>query len=117
MYHINRLKSLTASLLALIIVILCALPTAVAEDAAKPLEVRIKVGSNQMLINGSAVKIQPPYQAAGTTMVPLSLFTNTNGFGMKLQLKDNKIITLTYQKHTIKLTQGSKSAIINGKKV
>jgi hypothetical protein len=116
MLTIHRSKSWVAILLTAILLILCALPVSAAEEAV-PLEIRVKVGSDQMKIDGVALKIQPPYQTSGTTMVPLSVFTNTKGFGAKLQLKDNKIITLTYQKHIIILTQGSKSASIDGKKV
>lgn len=116
MFAINRSKSWMALLLSVVLFILCALPVSAAEDTAKTFEIRVKVGSNQMKMNGTAIKIQPPFQTAGTTMVPLSVFTNTNGFGSKLQLKNNKIITLTYQKHVIVLTKGSKSATINGKK-
>ncbi|WP_373230852.1 stalk domain-containing protein [Cohnella sp.] len=116
MHVINRSKNWMPLWLAALLFILCASPVSAAEEAAKTFEIRVKVGSNQMKMNGAAVKIQPPYQTAGTTMVPLSVLTNTKGFGAKLQLKNNKIITLTYQKHVIVLTKGSKAATINGKK-
>lgn len=68
-----------------------------------------------MKVNGTDVKVEPPYETNGVTMVPLSVITKA--FGAKLALKDNKVITLTYGKHVIVLTIGSKSATINGKKI
>ncbi|TFE29075.1 stalk domain-containing protein [Cohnella luojiensis] len=109
-------KGLVALLLAAVLFVLAAIPVSSAESGTS-LEVRVKVGSNQMKINGAAVKVQPPFKSAGNVMVPLSVFTNTKGFGAKVQLKNNKIITLTYEKHIVVLTLGSKSATIDGKKV
>jgi hypothetical protein len=117
MHSVHRSKSWLAFMLSAVLFILCALPVSAAEGVGTTLEIRVKIGSNQMKINGAAIKIQPPYQTSGTVMVPLSVLTNTKGFGAKLQLKNNKVITLTYQKHVIILTKGSKSATIDKKKV
>jgi hypothetical protein len=111
---INRSRSLLVLLITAILIFSSAIPVS-AEGTSKSIEIRVKVGSTQMKINGEAVKIQAPFLSAGNAMVPLSVFTNTKGFGAKLQLKNNKIITLTYQKHTIVLTLGSKAATIDGK--
>jgi hypothetical protein len=116
MHAVYRSKSLMALLLSAVLFILCALPVSAAGEIGTSLEIRVKVGSSQMKINGATIKIQPPYQTSGTLMVPLSVLTNTKGFGAKLQLKNNKVITLTYQKHVIILTKGSKSATIDTKK-
>ncbi|RED57542.1 copper amine oxidase N-terminal domain-containing protein [Cohnella lupini] len=111
----SKSKSLMAILLAAVLIVLIALPVSAAESDGK-VEVRLKVGSAQMKIDGVAVKIQAPYVSAGNVMVPLSVFTNKKGFGAGLKLTNNKIITLTYPKHVITLTIGSKSATIDGKK-
>jgi hypothetical protein len=115
MSSVVRSKSWLAFMLAAVLFFVGTVPISAAVSGSN-VEIRIKVGSNQMKINGEATKIQPPFQSAGNVMVPLSVFTNIKGLGAKLQLKDNKIITLTYQKHAIILTQGSKSATIDGKK-
>ncbi len=115
MNTIVRSKSWLALLLAVVLFVLSAASVS-ADESGNKLEIRVKVGSGQMKINGTAVKIQPPFKSSGNVMVPLSVFTNTKGFGAKLQLKNNKIMTLTHQKHVIVLTIGSKSATIDGKK-
>ncbi|RKP47204.1 hypothetical protein D7Z26_23110 [Cohnella endophytica] len=109
-------KSAIAVVLTAIVFLLCALPAAAATTSGSKVEIRVKVGSAQMKINGEAIKIQAPYLSAGNAMVPLSVFTNTKGFGAKLQLTNNKIIKLTYLKHIVTLTVGNKSAMIDGKK-
>jgi Copper amine oxidase N-terminal domain. len=101
--------------LAAILMLVGSIP-AYADDAGNKIEIRLKVDSKQMKIDGETVQIQPPYQTAGTVMVPLSVFTNKLGFGAKVQLTDNKIIKLTYGTHTIVITLGSKTATIDGKK-
>jgi hypothetical protein len=115
LYSIVRSQSWVAFMLAAVLFFVGIVPISAAESGNR-VEIRIKVGSNQMKINGEATKIQPPFQSAGNIMVPLSVFTNTKSLGAKVQLKDNKIITLTYLQHLIILTPGSKSAMIDGKK-
>lgn len=115
MQAITHTKNWMVLLLSAMLFIVSAMPV-YAEDTGKSIEIRVKVGSGQMKINGEAVKIQAPFKSSGNVMVPLSVFTNTKGFGAKLKLKNNKIITLTYQKHIIVLTLGSKAATIDGKK-
>ncbi|MCD9022365.1 stalk domain-containing protein [Cohnella silvisoli] len=115
MFSVVHSKRWLAFMLAAVLFFISVLSVSAADNGGK-VEIRIKVGSNQMKINGAATKIQPPFQSAGNVMVPLSVFTNPKGFGANVKLKDNKIITLTYLKHVIVLTQGSKSAIIDGKK-
>ncbi len=102
-------------LLTVVLLAVSAIP-AYADEASGKTEIRLKVGSKQMKINGESVSIQPPYQESGTVMVPLSVFTNKKGFGAKVQLTNNKIIKLTYGTHTIVVTLGSKDATIDGKK-
>jgi len=99
--------------LAAILFALGAIPVQ-AEEAKT--EIRLKVGSNQMKINGEAVTIQAPYQSAGSVMVPLSVFTNKQGFGAKVQLTDNKGVKLAYGTHAIVFTVNSKTANVDGKK-
>ncbi|MFC5401680.1 stalk domain-containing protein [Cohnella soli] len=103
-----------ALLLSLIMFIGYALPASAA-TATGTKEIRLKVGSAQMIINGEAIKIQAPFLSANNVMVPLSVFTNAKGFGAKLQLTNNKVIKLTYLKHVITMTTGNKSATIDGK--
>ncbi|WP_239615923.1 stalk domain-containing protein [Cohnella mopanensis] len=107
-------KRWLAILIAALLFAMSAIPVSAEESGAKA-EIRLKVGSGQMKIDGEAIKIQAPYQSEGNVMVPLSVFTNPKGFGAKVKLKDNKVITLTYLKHVIVLTIGSKSATIDGK--
>jgi len=112
---LTRGKSFIVMLLAAALLAVGVVP-AHAEEGGGKTEIRLKVGSNQMKINGETVSIQPPYQSSGSVMVPLSVFTNKLGFGAKVQLTDNKIIKLTYGSHTIVITLGSKNATIDGKK-
>lgn len=109
-------KGWLAFVLAALMFALSALPVSAAESGDK-VEIRVKVGISQMKVDGETIKLQqPPFKSAGNVMVPLSVFTNAKGFGAKVQLKNNKIITLAYLKHVIVLTLGSKSAMIDGKK-
>lgn len=108
-------KSLLLAVLAAVLFVMSAIPAAAADD--RRIVIRLKVGSAQMTINGEAIKIVAPYKSGGTVMVPLSVFTNAKGLAAKLQLKNNKTITLTYQKQTLVMTIGSKSATLNGKKL
>ncbi|MFC5469782.1 stalk domain-containing protein [Cohnella suwonensis] len=103
-----------ALLLALVMLIAAAIPAEAAAAGTK--EIRVKVGSAQMKINGEAIKIQAPFLSANNVMVPLSVFTNAKGFGAKLQMTNNKVIKLTYLKHVVTMTTGSKAATIDGKK-
>jgi hypothetical protein len=77
------------------------------------LNIRLKIGSKTMTVNGQAVAVQAPYQKNGATYVPLSVVTK--GLGATLQLKDNRMITLKQSGHTVVLTIGSKSATADGK--
>ncbi|MUT64975.1 copper amine oxidase N-terminal domain-containing protein [Paenibacillus sp. NEAU-GSW1] len=79
---------------------------------AGAVEVRLKTGSSTVTINGAKSTVQAPYEASGTTMVPLSIITKA--FGAKLQLEDNKIITLSYNDKKIVVTIGSKTVKVNG---
>lgn len=89
------------------------MPAAFAAD--KAIEIRVKVGSTQMKVNGQASKITAPYAASGTTMIPMAVITK--GLGAKLSLKDGKVVTLTLGKNKVVFTIGSKSATANGKKI
>ncbi|RUS43096.1 stalk domain-containing protein [Cohnella sp. AR92] len=109
-------RSFIAFALAIALTIGVSVPAfADSSSASAGIVIKLKSGSNQMTVNGSAVTITKPYQKAGTTFVPLSVITKS--FGATLQLKDNKIITLKYLTHTITLTIGSKTAWVDGKKV
>ncbi|WP_391574067.1 stalk domain-containing protein [Cohnella sp.] len=112
---LHKGKGFVMLLLTVVLLAVSAIP-AYADEAPGKTEIRLKVGSKQMKINGESVSIQPPYQESGTVMVPLSVFTNKKGFGAKVQLTNNKIIKLTYGTHTIVVTLGSKDATIDGKK-
>ncbi|MFC5401682.1 copper amine oxidase N-terminal domain-containing protein [Cohnella soli] len=108
-----RSKSILLAALAFVLLAMNAVP---ASAATTGVTIRVKVGSTQMKINTEIVKITAPYLSSGNVMVPLSVFTNTKGFGAKLQLTNNKVIKLTYGTHNIVLTVGQKSATIDGKK-
>ncbi|WP_322923939.1 stalk domain-containing protein [Paenibacillus campi] len=84
-------------------------------SAAELLELKIKKGSTAATINGDKQTIIKPYEAGGTTMVQLGLFSRA--FGAKVELHENDIIQLISGKHTIMMTISSKSATVNGKKI
>ncbi|MFB9329844.1 stalk domain-containing protein [Paenibacillus aurantiacus] len=88
------------------------MPAAVGAASAKVV-VQLTVGSGVVSINGATSSIQKPYQANGTTLVPLSVITKAFGAGLKLE--KNKVITLTYNKTKVMLTIGSKTVLVNGK--
>ncbi|MBO9600712.1 MAG: copper amine oxidase N-terminal domain-containing protein [Cohnella sp.] len=114
MTHAMRMKNPVAILLAVVLMLVAALP-AVAAETAKQVEVRVKVGSNSMSVNGEKVKIQPPFNSGKIAMVPLSAFTNAKGFGASVKLS-NKSIQLSYLKHTVTMTKNSTAATFDGKK-
>lgn len=109
-----RMKNPVAILLAVVLLLVAALP-AVAAEAAKQVEVRVKVGSKSMSVNGEKVTIQPPFNTGKIAMVPLSVFTNAKGFGATVK-PVNKNIQLTYLKHKLTITKNSKAATFDGKK-
>lgn len=109
-----RMKNPAAIMLAIILMIVSALPAAAAETA-KQVEVRIKVGSNSMSINGEKITIQSPYNIGKIAMAPLSVFTNAKGFGATVK-PVNKNIQITYLKHTVTITKNSAAATVDGKK-
>ncbi|MFF2092659.1 copper amine oxidase N-terminal domain-containing protein [Paenibacillus sp. NPDC058174] len=95
-----------------VLVVVGLLPGAVfAANESAAVEVRFKIGSSTVNINGENLKVQAPYEANGTTMVPLSVITKA--FGATLQLQDNKIITLTYNDKKVVVTIGSKTVKVN----
>lgn len=110
----SRMKNPLAILLSIILLLVAALP-ATAADTAKQVEVRLKVGSKQMSINGEKITIQAPFNSGKIVMAPLSVFTNAKGFAVTLK-PVNKNIQLTYAKHTVTITKNSKAATIDGKK-
>lgn len=109
-----RMKNSFAILLAIVLLIVAAMP-AYAANTAKQAEVRVKIGSNTMSINGEKIKIQPPFNSGKVAMVPLSVFTNAKGFGASVKLV-NKTIQLSYLKHTVTMTKKSTAATVDGKK-
>lgn len=84
-------------------------------SAAELLELKLKKGSTSATINGDKQTIIKPYEAGGTTMVQLGLFSRA--FGAQVELHDDNVIQLTSGKHVISMTIGSKIATMNGKKV
>ncbi len=114
MNHALRMKNPLSILLAVVLLLVAALPAAAAETT-KQVEVRVKVGSNSMSVNGEKVKIQPPFNSGKIAMVPLSVFTNAKGFGATVK-PVNKNIQLAYLKHKVTLTKNSKAATFDGKK-
>ncbi|TYP75772.1 stalk domain-containing protein [Paenibacillus methanolicus] len=101
-----------AVLFTLACMVLGIMPVA-ADAASAKVVVQLSVGSGVVTINGATSAIQKPYQANGTTLVPLSVITKAFGAGLKLE--KNKIITLTYNKTKVVLTIGSKTVQVNGK--
>lgn len=110
-----RWKNPIALLLAFVLFIAAALPAQAADASGNAVEVRVKVGSAQMTVNGEKVKIQAPYNSGKTAMVPLSVFTNAKGFGATLKPSGSNI-QLAYLKHTLVLTKGKTAATFDGKK-
>ncbi|WP_127532120.1 stalk domain-containing protein [Paenibacillus kobensis] len=91
--------------------------TAHAAESAQAIEgesvnMKLEVGSPVVTINGSALTIQKPVKVNGTTLVPLSVITKA--FGAKLNLENNKKITLTYNSTVVVLTIGSNKVTVNG---
>lgn len=78
-------------------------------------ELRIKVGSKNAEINGSAQTIIQPYQTHGVTMVPLSVFKKA--FGADIKLGDGNTVKIMKGKHTITLTLGSPVIWVDGHKL
>ncbi|GGA43315.1 stalk domain-containing protein [Paenibacillus physcomitrellae] len=69
-------------------------------------ELRLKVGSRRITINGdSEVVLRAPYVVNGTTMVPLSVFANA--FGVDSRLGDGDVVKLTIGNRKVTLTIGS----------
>ncbi|USB32797.1 copper amine oxidase N-terminal domain-containing protein [Paenibacillus sp. YPG26] len=83
--------------------------------AAEVQELRIKVGSKNAEINGSAQTIIQPYQTHGVTMVPLSIFKKA--FGADIKLGDGNTVKILKGKHSISLTLGSPVIWVDGRKI
>ncbi|RUT33229.1 copper amine oxidase N-terminal domain-containing protein [Paenibacillus zeisoli] len=78
-------------------------------------ELRLKVGSKNAEINGSAQTIIQPYQTHGVTMVPLSVFKKA--FEADIKLGDGNTVKILKGKHTITLTLGSPVIWVDGHKL
>lgn len=83
--------------------------------AAGVQELRIKVGSKNAEINGSAQTIIQPYQTHGVTMVPLSVFKKA--FGADIKLGDGNTVKILKGKHSIALALGSPVIWVDGHKI
>ncbi|EPY07920.1 hypothetical protein PAALTS15_06739 [Paenibacillus alvei TS-15] len=91
-------------------------PIAAATAAAGQQEMlRLKVGSTSATWNGEKLAIVKPYVRQGTTMVPLSIFTNVFDAALKWE-KDNAVI-LESDAVSIRMRIGQKQAMLNGKLV
>lgn len=108
----SKVKRSLFMLLAVLLIVTM-VPSAIfaADSTSSPVEVRLKVGSSTVQINGTPMKVQAPYETNGTTMVPLSVITKA--FGATLKLQDNKVITLTYNDKKVVVTIGSKTVKVN----
>lgn len=76
---------------------------------------RLKVGSTSAIWNGEKLAIVKPYVRQGTTMVPLSIFTNVFDAALKWE-QDNAVI-LEGDAVSIRMRIGQKQAMLNGKLV
>jgi len=77
-------------------------------------EVKLKVGAVQAIVNGQATTIEKPYLLKGVTMIPLSVLTSA--FGVQLQWDNQtQTIELTQGQKRVQLKIGSNVAVINGK--
>lgn len=83
--------------------------------AAGEMELRIKVGSTQAIINGAKQTIVKPYASGGATMVPLGIFTQA--FGSETKLLVNDVVRIKYGSHTVSVVINSKVAYVDGVKV
>ncbi|MEB3102379.1 copper amine oxidase N-terminal domain-containing protein [Ferviditalea candida] len=73
------------------------------------IEIRLKAGSEQVEINGQTLTVEKPFEANGTTLVPLRVITSA--FGTKLSWDSKtQTIGLEYAGHSINLKIGSKAA-------
>ncbi|OBY76948.1 hypothetical protein BBG47_24245 [Paenibacillus sp. KS1] len=91
-------------------------PAVAATAAAGQQEMlRLKVGSTSATWNGEKLAIVKPYVRQGTTMVPLSIFTNVFEAALKWE-KDNAVI-LEGDAVSIRMRIGQKQAMMNGKLV
>ncbi|MUT64973.1 copper amine oxidase N-terminal domain-containing protein [Paenibacillus sp. NEAU-GSW1] len=97
-----------------IIVALTAIPASAlaVSDPGSPVEIRLTAGSATIEINGETSTVQAPYEASGTTMVPLSVITKA--FGAALKRHDSKTLSLTYNEKKVIVTIGSKTVKVNG---
>jgi Copper amine oxidase N-terminal domain. len=109
----NLKRSMLAALLAVVLVFsLAPMAAFAAAEAGEPVEVKLLAGRGYITVNGERVDVQAPIVQSNTTLVPLRVITKALGAG--LQLKDNKIITLTYNDKKVVVTIGSKTVEVNG---
>ncbi|SYX86466.1 stalk domain-containing protein [Paenibacillus alvei] len=76
---------------------------------------RLKVGSTSATLNGEKLAIVKPYVRQGTTMVPLSIFTNV--FDADLKWEQDNAVILEGDAVSIRMRIGQKQAMLNGKLV
>jgi len=107
----NLVKKIAASMMVAMAVTTTTTVPIYKADAA-PAATSTPVG---IIINGKkAIPDSPPYVVSGRVMVPLRFISDQ--FGSKLTL-NGKDITITKGKQVIKLTIGSRTAVINGKQI
>lgn len=106
------LKKISVIFLGFMIVVMTLQHTA---EATEKLELRVKVGSNEAIVNGVTQTIVKPYQVHGVTMVPLGVFKKA--FGAEVRLEDDNAVKLTMGQHTVNLTTGSPVIWVDGVKV
>lgn len=110
---LRGLKKMTGTLI--LVPLLLSTSLAYADTATSgSIDVRLKVGQENITVNGSASTIEKPYVVNGTTMIPLSIITNS--FGATLQWDNQtQTIELSAGAKTVTLKIGDKNAKLNGK--
>lgn len=101
-----------------ILLVLSLLPVSTGVSAAASdttLEIRLKLGEDQILINNESVKIEKPYVNNGTTLVPLRVITTAFGAALTWD-SETQTVGLKYGEIFISLKIGSTTATVNGKK-
>jgi hypothetical protein len=98
---------------ALLLLPIVAWPANAEAGTGQSVEVKLKIGDENIVINGEKSTIKKPFLSGDSTLVPLRVITTA--FGAKITWDpETQGIVLKYGEQTIELIIGDKKAIVNG---
>lgn len=107
------MKKWLAAMVVIVLGVFASLAGAAASEQPDGIEIRLKVGDEQVWVNGEAVTVKKPFAVNGTTLVPLRVITTSFG-AEPTWIAETQTIVLHYDGKSIELTSGGKQALVDG---